>query len=833
MGAAAGSTRHDEVQVIEPQKIAVRNHPERNPQEGSPGSSPGRAGGGSGREDAKEVTFPGEPTGRDSYLFQNAQDDEIETLEKWAQATAASGPSKKERKRPPPHLAGDPPAPSLRVCAPAYGAGAAQAAAGEACGCGTTAEPHRGHGWERLFDHIHTPHTGAEKLHHLIAVEKTMTEISSTGPTTPVACDYAQVLIKEPAGLRYGPEAAQAAQQILKCLEIRKKYVGPHAIRHVDPSTVRFVHKSAEKVARAGLIAQFDGDNAISLADNDGGGRRMIWEPFAGTPPPLDPNLRVTFEDGIFVARDQAKGGAPVDDHAIVKVAEFCADYLQVSHTMRNRGCASFCLPRLQELDLRFQLHAHHNAKREALRQQETGGRDWYQVRKVDTHIHHSASFSQRQLMQFIRRKMSEENNMIVAEEKGKLLTLREVFSTAGVKDAECVNADKLCCMASIGAGQYDTFGRFDVFNSKYNPFGDKRLRDIFLKTDNYLEGRYLAELTKEVMATYAKGKFVNAEWRISIYGRNTQEWTKLARWFRRFDIQCPQIRWLIQVPRLYPLFRKMGIVRNFAEMLRNIFEPLFQASVDPAGHEDIFLMLQQVVGIDSVDDESEGSQMTLKSYPSPEEWDSEANPPYTYWMFHMYANLRSLNALRRRRGLNTFKFRPHCGEAGNVSHLCSGFMLADGVCHGVQLEKDPVLQYLYYLAQVGIAVSPLSNDILFVPLQKSPFGSFFRRGLNVSLSTDDPLIIHLTEEALIEEYVVSARTFRLSSCDLCEIARNSVLQSGFERAFKYWWVGEPEDRFHGNDEMKTNVPNIRLRFRADCLRNEFSVLEAAAQETS
>merc|ERR1719203_1410693 len=103
---------------------------------------------------------------------------------------------------------------------------------------------------------------------------------------------------------------------------------------------------------------------------------------------------------------------------------------------------------------------------------------------------------------------------------------------------------------------------------------------------------------------------------------------------------------------------------------------------------------------------------------------------------------------------------------------------------------ETPVLQYLYYLARVGLAVSPLSNDILFVPLQKSPFGTFFKRGLNVSLSTDDPLIIHLTEEALIEEYVVAARTFRLSSCDLCEIARNSVLQSNFERPFKEWWIG-------------------------------------------
>ena len=42
-----------------------------------------------------------------------------------------------------------------------------------------------------------------------------------------------------------------------------------------------------------------------------------------------------------------------------------------------------------------------------------------------------------------------------------------------------------------------DSFHRFDKFNLKYNPIGESRLREIFLKTDNYITGRYLAELTK------------------------------------------------------------------------------------------------------------------------------------------------------------------------------------------------------------------------------------------------------------------------------------------------------------------------------------------------
>ena len=42
-------------------------------------------------------------------------------------------------------------------------------------------------------------------------------------------------------------------------------------------------------------------------------------------------------------------------------------------------------------------------------------------------------------------------------------------------------------------------FCRFDKFNLKYNPLGKSRLREIFLKTDNQIQGRYFAEVTAEL----------------------------------------------------------------------------------------------------------------------------------------------------------------------------------------------------------------------------------------------------------------------------------------------------------------------------------------------
>ena len=52
-----------------------------------------------------------------------------------------------------------------------------------------------------------------------------------------------------------------------------------------------------------------------------------------------------------------------------------------------------------------------------------------------------------------------------------------------------------------------NTFCRFDKFNLKYNPMGKAKLRDIFLKTENQLNGRYFAEITQELFDDLAFSK--------------------------------------------------------------------------------------------------------------------------------------------------------------------------------------------------------------------------------------------------------------------------------------------------------------------------------------
>ena len=128
------------------------------------------------------------------------------------------------------------------------------------------------------------------------------------------------------------------------------------------------------------------------------------------------------------------------------------------------------------------------------------------------------------------------------------------------------------------------------------------------------------------------------------------------------------------------------------------------------------------------VDDESKPERRPTKHSPPPAAWTSKHNAAYAYYAYYIYANLYVLNKLREERGLNTFAFRPHAGEAGDVDHLASSLLLCENIAHGINLRKSPCLQYLYYLGQVGLCMSPLSNNSLFLDYHKNPFPQFFAR---------------------------------------------------------------------------------------------------------
>ena len=108
-----------------------------------------------------------------------------------------------------------------------------------------------------------------------------------------------------------------------------------------------------------------------------------------------------------------------------------------------------------------------------------------------------------------------------------------------------------------------------------------------------------------------------------------------MSSWIHQNSLFSSHNRWLVQVPRIYSVWRKQSTptqterhstnrffslktkikpkskdaVKNFAEMLQNIFLPLFEVSNDPSSHPSLHMFLRQVSGLDSVDDESKIEQ--------------------------------------------------------------------------------------------------------------------------------------------------------------------------------------------------------------------------------
>ena len=81
----------------------------------------------------------------------------------------------------------------------------------------------------------------------------------------------------------------------------------------------------------------------------------------------------------------------------------------------------------------------------------------------------------------------------------------------------------------------------------------------------------------------------------------------------------------------------------------------------------------------------------------------------------------------------------------------------------------------------------------------------------------------------------MAAHHFGLSDVDLSEIARRSVLQSGFSAETKRKWLGDTASSsphnassslFHCNNSKRTNVPRQRLRYRDKVLAQESQFLE-------
>jgi AMP deaminase len=230
--------------------------------------------------------------------------------------------------------------------------------------------------------------------------------------------------------------------------------------------------------------------NYPSNLDSQGNEINNIVEEFEFTKcfiPQKDDCLFEMTQDGIFhvyeTVQDQTNNTAMINVPSVKKYFQDL-DYLLSITT--DGPTKSFCFRRLRFLESKFQMYILLNEYQEVADSKSVPHRDFYNVRKVDTHIHHSACMNQKHLLRFIKSKLRKFPNDVCLYRDEKYLTLSQVFTSLKLT-AYDLSIDTLDMHA-----HKDSFHRFDKFNLKYNPMGESRLREIFLKTDNYINGTFV-----------------------------------------------------------------------------------------------------------------------------------------------------------------------------------------------------------------------------------------------------------------------------------------------------------------------------------------------------
>jgi len=129
-----------------------------------------------------------------------------------------------------------------------------------------------------------------------------------------------------------------------------------------------------------------------------------------------------------------------------------------------------------------------------------------------------------------------------------------------------------------------------------------------------------------------------------------------------------------------------------------------------------------------------------------------------------------------RRLGLG---FEVHAGEMGPPASIAASLdvLEADRIGHGVAAINDDALLERLVRDQVVLDVCPSSNVAigLFRSLEDHPVAAFWRAGVNMTISSDDPPFFRTT---LVDELRHVVRLADLSRDDLAELQRRAARAS-------------------------------------------------------
>lgn len=136
-------------------------------------------------------------------------------------------------------------------------------------------------------------------------------------------------------------------------------------------------------------------------------------------------------ENSVYQVYENSK--ADEIDEPVINIPtlrEFYMDLEEILNVSSDGPSKSFAFRRLQYLEGKMNLYVLLNEYQEMADSKRVPHRDFYNVRKVDTHVHHSACMNQKHLLRFIKSKMKKCPDEVVMFRDGKYLTLEEVFQS-------------------------------------------------------------------------------------------------------------------------------------------------------------------------------------------------------------------------------------------------------------------------------------------------------------------------------------------------------------------------------------------------------------------
>lgn len=243
-------------------------------------------------------------------------------------------------------------------------------------------------------------------------------------------------------------------------------YLSPRR-KELQKSEFDFLNFSRIKLKeREQAVADETIKSAKSIIEMQGMRKKYLYQPKQCETPDTKTNYLVTMVDGVFQVH---KADHTFIDKPTFKAPfhykEFIEDRYKLIKLIQDGAIKTYCQKRLDILKGLFEFHQLLNFDLES-----TGttndSKDFYNIIKVDNHVHLAAAMTGRHLLEFMLKKLKDSpDDKVLKDKSGNHLTLKEALEQAHPEPKD-LTTDFLDCHADRSL-----FHRFDKFNAKYSKF--------------------------------------------------------------------------------------------------------------------------------------------------------------------------------------------------------------------------------------------------------------------------------------------------------------------------------------------------------------------------